>query len=86
LAAFGDAELFEDREVESLEAVFAQDVRPRIAISELRRQRERRDVEPPLDRRIIQLARTQAIRPLTADADCSFIKLSSASRAIAFVA
>src|SRR5215470_4309648 len=36
-AAFGDAELFEDREVERLEAIFAKNVCARIAVSELGR-------------------------------------------------
>src|SRR4030095_2340840 len=68
-AAFGDAELLEEREIASLEAVFAQNVRARIAVSELRRRRESRGIEPSLDRRIVQLARTQAVGPLAADAD-----------------
>src|SRR5262249_54347102 len=69
LAAFGDAELFEDREVERLEAVFAQNVRARIAVSELGWADERRRVKPLLDRRVVELAGGQAVGGLAADAD-----------------
>src|SRR5262245_42237346 len=69
LAAFGDAELLEDREVERLEAILAQNVRARIAVSELSREDKRRRVKPLLDRRIVQLAGSQAVWPLAADAD-----------------
>src|SRR5262245_64165854 len=51
-AAFGDTELFEDRKVERLEPIFAQNVRARVAVSELSREDERRGVKPLLDRRV----------------------------------
>src|SRR5262245_57996261 len=72
-AAFGDAELLEDREVEGLEAILAQNVRARIAVSELSREDERRCVKPPLDRRVVQLPGTQSVWPLTADANVGAI-------------
>src|SRR5215510_15945280 len=65
-AALGDAELFEDRKVERFEAVFAQNVRARIAVGELRREDERRSVKPLLHCRVVQLARAGANRALAA--------------------
>src|SRR5262249_13558700 len=76
-AAFGDAELFEDREVERLEPIFAQNVRARIAVSELGREDERRGVEPPFDRRVVQFAGTQADWPLADDADVRAVSRDS---------
>src|SRR5437867_4165122 len=62
------AEALEQREVEVLVAVFAEDVGPRVAVRELGRQDERRRVEPLVERGVSQLARAHAVRPLRADA------------------
>ena len=63
-----DLELLEQRQIQILEAVFAQDIRARIAVSEVRRHREGRLIKPLRDRRIVELAGADAVGPLAADA------------------
>src|SRR5437773_10647566 len=62
------AEALEQREVEVLVAVFAEDVGPRVAVRELGRQDERRRVEPLVERGVVQRARAHPVRSLRADA------------------